>query len=45
MARASFVDTKIALLHCHGTQIDLNGLFSQLPKEMTRDILATLVQD
>jgi hypothetical protein len=45
MARASFVDTNIALLHCHGTQIDLDGPFSQLPKEMTRDTLAILVHD
>jgi LmbE family N-acetylglucosaminyl deacetylase len=37
----SFVDTKIASLNCHRTQINPNGPFSQLPEEMTRDIMRT----
>jgi LmbE family N-acetylglucosaminyl deacetylase len=36
-----FVDTKIASLNCHRTQIDPNGPFSQLPEDMTRDIMRT----
>ncbi|ETW95609.1 MAG: hypothetical protein ETSY2_47885, partial [Candidatus Entotheonella gemina] len=36
-----FVDTKIASLNCHRTQIDPNGPFSQLPEELTRDIMRT----
>ncbi|ETX00655.1 MAG: hypothetical protein ETSY1_10345 [Candidatus Entotheonella factor] len=36
-----FVDTKIASLNCHRTQIDPNGPFSQLPEALTRDIMRT----
>ena len=36
-----YVDTKIASLNCHRTQIDSNGPFSQLPEEMTREIMGT----
>jgi LmbE family N-acetylglucosaminyl deacetylase len=36
-----FVDTKIASLNCHRTQISANGPFAQLPKETTRDIMRT----
>jgi len=35
-----YVDTKIASLNCHRTQIDPNGPFSQLPQEMMREIMA-----
>lgn len=38
---SSHVDTKIASLNCHRTQIDPNGPFSQLPEEMTREIMGT----
>ena len=37
----AFVDTKIASLNCHRTQINPNGPFSQLPEETTRDIMRT----
>ena len=36
-----YVDTKIASLNCHRTQIDPNGPFSQLPQEVTREIMGT----
>ena len=36
-----FVDTKIASLNCHQTQISPNGPFSQLPEATTRDIMRT----
>jgi N-acetyl-1-D-myo-inositol-2-amino-2-deoxy-alpha-D-glucopyranoside deacetylase len=36
-----FVDTKIASLNCHRTQIDPNGPFAQLPENLTRDIMRT----
>jgi LmbE family N-acetylglucosaminyl deacetylase len=36
---SKYVDTKIASLNCHRTQIDPNGPFSQLPEEMTREIM------
>ena len=36
-----FVDTKIAALSCHRTQISPNGPFSRLPQEVTRDIMRT----
>ncbi len=32
-----FVDTKIASLNCHRTQLDPNGAFAQLPEEIMRD--------
>jgi hypothetical protein len=35
------VDTKIASLNCHRTQINPNGPFSQLPEDVTRDIMRT----
>ena len=37
----NYVDTKIASLNCHRTQIDPNGPFEQLPKTMLRDIMST----
>ena len=37
----SFVDTKIASLNCHRTQIDPAGPFAQLPQDMVRDIMQT----
>lgn len=37
----SHVDTKIASLNCHRTQIDPNGPFAQLPEEMTREVMGT----
>ena len=37
----AWVDTKIASLNCHRTQIDPNGPFAQLPEEMTREIMGT----
>ena len=36
----SYVDTKIASLNCHKTQIDPNGPFEQLPETMLRDIMS-----
>ena len=36
---AEHVDTKIASLACHQTQIDPNGPFAQLPEEMNREIM------
>ncbi len=38
---SAYVDTKIASLNCHRTQIDSNGPFAQLPVEMTREIMGT----
>ena len=38
---SNHVDTKIASLNCHRTQIDQNGPFAQLPEEMTREIMGT----
>jgi hypothetical protein len=35
------VDTKIASLNCHRTQINPTGPFSPLPQEVTRDIMRT----
>ena len=32
-----YLDTKIASLNCHRTQLDPNGAFAQLPEEMMRD--------
>jgi LmbE family N-acetylglucosaminyl deacetylase len=37
----SDVETKIASLACHRTQITANGPFSQLPREMLHDIMRT----
>ncbi len=37
----AFVDTKIASLNCHRTQIDSNGPFAQLPEDMMREIMST----
>ena len=36
-----FVDTKIASLACHRTQINPDGPFSKLPQEMMREIMST----
>ena len=36
-----YVDIKIESLNCHRTQIDANGPFSQLPPEVTRDMMGT----
>ena len=38
---SAFVDTKIASLACHRTQIDPNGPFSKLPEEMMREMMST----
>lgn len=38
---STFVDTKIASLNCHRTQIDPNGPFAQLPEDIVRDIMRT----
>jgi LmbE family N-acetylglucosaminyl deacetylase len=37
----AFVDTKVASLYCHRTQIDPNGPFAQLPQEITREMMST----
>jgi LmbE family N-acetylglucosaminyl deacetylase len=36
----AFVDTKVASLNCHRTQIDPNGPFAQLPQELIREIMS-----
>ena len=36
-----YVDTKLASLACHRTQMDPNGPFSQLPEDMMREIMST----
>ncbi len=36
-----YVDTKIASLNCHRTQISPNGPFAKLPEEMMREIMST----
>ncbi len=38
---SSYVDTKIASLNCHRTQMDPNGPFSRLPQEMVREMMST----
>lgn len=38
---STYVDTKIASLNCHRTQLDPNGAFAQLPEEMMRDNMRT----
>ncbi len=38
---SAFVDTKIASLNCHRTQMDPNGPFSRLPQEMVREMMST----
>ena len=38
---SEYVDTKIASLNCHRTQIDPSGPFSQLPEEMMRETMGT----
>jgi len=38
---SAFVDTKIASLACHRTQIDPSGPFSQLPEDMMREMMST----
>ena len=38
---SEFVDTKIASLNCHRTQMDPNGPFAQLPPEMMREFMST----
>ena len=37
----AYVDTKIASLACHRTQMDPNGPFAQLPEEVMRKIMST----
>ena len=37
----AYVDTKLASLACHRTQMDPNGPFSQLPEDMMREIMST----
>ena len=36
-----FVDTKIASLNCHRTQMDPNGPLAQLPPEVVREFMGT----
>ena len=36
-----YVDVKIESLNCHRTQIDSSGPFSQLPPDVTRDMMGT----
>ncbi len=36
-----YVDIKIESLNCHRTQIDPNGPFSQLPPDVSRDMMGT----
>ena len=36
-----FVETKIASLKCHQTQIDPDGFFTRLPQDVLRDLLST----
>lgn len=38
---SKYVDTKIASLNCHRTQIDPNGPFSKLPEETMREYMST----
>ena len=38
---AAYVDTKMASLACHRTQMDPNGPFAQLPEEASRQIMST----
>lgn len=38
---SEYVDTKIASLNCHRTQIDPNGPFTRLPEESMRDYMRT----
>ena len=38
---AAYVDTKIASLECHRTQIDPTGPFSQLPQDLMRENMST----
>ena len=38
---SEYVDTKIASLECHRTQIDADGPFSQLPEELMRENMST----
>jgi LmbE family N-acetylglucosaminyl deacetylase len=36
-----YVETKIASLNCHRTQMDPNGPFAKLPPDITREIMST----
>jgi LmbE family N-acetylglucosaminyl deacetylase len=38
---SQYVETKIASLNCHRTQIDPNGPFSKLPAEAVRRYMST----
>lgn len=38
---SAYVDTKIASLACHRTQMDPNGPFAQLPEDLMREIMST----
>ena len=38
---SAFVDTKIASLNCHRTQLDPNGPFSKIPEDMMREMMST----
>ena len=38
---SEYVDTKIASLDCHQTQLDPNGPFAQLPQELNREYMRT----
>ena len=37
----AYVDTKLASLACHRTQMDPNGPFAQLPEELSRQMMST----
>ena len=37
----AYVDTKLASLACHRTQMDPNGPFAKLPEELSRQIMST----
>ena len=38
---SNYVETKIASLACHRTQMDPNGAFARLPEVLTREIMST----
>ena len=38
---SEFVETKIASLKCHQTQIDPDGFFTRLPQDVLRDVMST----
>ncbi|PKB78013.1 MAG: hypothetical protein BZY88_20100 [SAR202 cluster bacterium Io17-Chloro-G9] len=38
---SAYVETKLASLACHRTQMNAQGAFAQLPEELTREIMST----